>query len=105
MLRNSGPLFGFPELWGSTWGGMVSICPACLGICGIPGKPAPCPQQFAKTEEEKMGDCGKGKQKEKGNGLDKVAEISTESRENEVRYFPFFLVQVSSFLTSVAPGD
>lgn len=52
-----------------------------------------------------MGDCGKGKQKEKGNGLDKVAEISTESWENEVRYFPFFLVQVSSFLTSVAPGD
>lgn len=42
--------------------------------------------QFAKKEEEESGDCGKRQQKGKGDGLDKVAEISTESRENKVHY-------------------
>ena len=43
-------------------------------------------KDFSKKEEEKRGNCGKKKQKEKGDGLDKVAEISPESRENEMHY-------------------
>lgn len=43
-LRNVGPLSGFPELWGSPWGGTVGTCPACPGDRGILGMPAPCPQ-------------------------------------------------------------
>lgn len=42
--------------------------------------------QFAKKEEEESRDCGNRQQKEKGDGLDKVAETSTESRENKVHY-------------------
>lgn len=67
----------------------MSTHPACPVAWSVLGKPAPYPQQFKKEEEER-GDCWKRRQKEKGDGSDKVAEISTESRENEAHYCPFF---------------
>lgn len=66
----------------------MNTCPACPGAWGILREPGSRPEQFAKKKEEERGDCEKRKQKEKGDGLDKVAEISTEGRENNVCYCP-----------------